>query len=139
MLAELGAPIPSASATSTGGEGADEAPDVATTVPDVSSPVPRSFRSDATPLGGIDFPGVSPTLIFDDGSPATPDSDLISHMTSEPTNGGNSLADQYPEVAREWDSDSNDPLTAKMITPVRFPRKRGGRVRQINGVSGIFG
>src|SRR4051812_18504422 len=38
-------------------------------------------------------------------------------MTSEPTSADDSLADLYPEVAREWDSDLNDPLTAKMITP----------------------
>ena len=38
-------------------------------------------------------------------------------MTSEPTGGDNSLADQYPEVASEWDSELNKPLTAKMVTP----------------------
>jgi transposase-like protein len=38
-------------------------------------------------------------------------------MTSEPTGGDNSLADQYPAVASEWDSELNHPLTAVMVTP----------------------
>jgi hypothetical protein len=38
-------------------------------------------------------------------------------MTSEPTGADNSLADQYPEVASEWDSELNHPLTAVMVTP----------------------
>lgn len=81
----------------------------------MAGPPQRSVRWHT--LWGIDVPGVSPALVFDDGSPATPDSYLGSRMTSESTGGGNSLADQYPEVAREWDSDLNDRLTAKMITP----------------------
>jgi rubrerythrin len=38
-------------------------------------------------------------------------------MTIEQPGVAESLADQYPEVAREWDSALNHPLTAKMVTP----------------------
>ncbi len=38
-------------------------------------------------------------------------------MTTETPSSNNSLAVQYPEVAREWDSELNHPLTPKMVTP----------------------
>src|SRR6202022_2018020 len=38
-------------------------------------------------------------------------------MTAEQPSVAGSLAVQYPEVACEWDSELNHPLTANMITP----------------------
>lgn len=38
-------------------------------------------------------------------------------MSTEQPSDGNSLVDQYPEIAWEWDSKLNHPLTANMITP----------------------
>ena len=30
---------------------------------------------------------------------------------------GNSLADRYPELIKEWDNEKNTPLTPKMVAP----------------------
>ncbi|WP_448412428.1 zinc-ribbon domain-containing protein [Mycolicibacterium sp. XJ652] len=38
-------------------------------------------------------------------------------MSTEQPSDGESLADQYPEIAREWDSELNHPLTANMVAP----------------------
>jgi transposase-like protein len=38
-------------------------------------------------------------------------------VTTERPSGDHSLADQHPEIAREWDSELNHPLAAKMVTP----------------------
>jgi len=38
-------------------------------------------------------------------------------MATELTSSDNSLAAQFPEVASEWDTEANAPLTAAMITP----------------------